>query len=125
VFANPSVLAGILTYHVVPGAVLSTDLVENTTVTTVNGADLEIEISLDGTTITINDATVVAADLMPLNGVIHVIDELLLPPDFAIPSDIVTTAVQSGSFPALVAALAAADLVDALAYPGGPYTVCK
>jgi uncharacterized surface protein with fasciclin (FAS1) repeats len=74
-FANPDIWAEILTYHVVPGRILSTDLLltaeTNTNTTaitnTVNGADLEIAIlSLDGTQIiTVNDATVVTADLLP------------------------------------------------------------
>lgn len=133
--ANPALLTDILTYHVVEGRLLSTDLMDNTTLITVNGADLEVGVSLsegagDGNTIeevtTINDvATVVTFDLMPLNGVIHVIDKLLVPPNFTMPSDIVGTAIKSESFPTLVAALEAADLVDVLAYPGGPYTVCK
>ena len=69
-------LTAILTYHVVPGAVMSGDLTDGMTATTVNGAD--ITISLDP--VMVNDATVVAADIEASNGVIHVIDSVLMPP---------------------------------------------
>jgi uncharacterized surface protein with fasciclin (FAS1) repeats len=71
-------LTAILTYHVVPGAVMSGDLSDGMTATTVNGAD--ITISIDGDTVMVNDATVVTADIETSNGVIHVIDSVILPP---------------------------------------------
>lgn len=72
-------LAGILTYHVVPGNVLAADVVglDGTSVATVNGA--EVAISVDGETVMVNDATVTAVDIVGSNGVIHVIDSVLLP----------------------------------------------
>jgi uncharacterized surface protein with fasciclin (FAS1) repeats len=76
--ADPEALASILTYHVVPGAVMSGDLSDGMTATTVNGAD--ITISIDGSTVMVNDATVTAADIEASNGVIHVIDSVILPP---------------------------------------------
>ncbi|MCU4651483.1 fasciclin domain-containing protein [Roseibacterium sp. SDUM158016] len=76
--ADPEALAAILTYHVVPGAVMSGDLSDGMMATTVNGAD--ITISIDGGTVMVNDATVVAADIEASNGVIHVIDSVILPP---------------------------------------------
>ncbi|MGP1357707.1 fasciclin domain-containing protein [Roseicyclus sp.] len=76
--ADPEALAAILTYHVVPGAVMSGDLSDGMTATTVNGAD--ITISIDGSTVMVNDATVTAADIEASNGVIHVIDSVILPP---------------------------------------------
>jgi uncharacterized surface protein with fasciclin (FAS1) repeats len=76
--ADPEALAAILTYHVVPGAVMSGDLSDGMTATTVNGAD--ITISIDGSTVMVNDATVAAADIEASNGVIHVIDAVILPP---------------------------------------------
>ncbi len=76
--ADPEALAGILTYHVVPGAVMSTDLVDDMKAGTVNGA--EITIDLDNG-VMVNDATVVAADVEASNGVIHVIDKVILPPE--------------------------------------------
>eukprot|EP00746_Dinoflagellata_sp_MGD_P152405 gnl/MRDRNA2_/MRDRNA2_83647_c0_seq1.p1 gnl/MRDRNA2_/MRDRNA2_83647_c0~~gnl/MRDRNA2_/MRDRNA2_83647_c0_seq1.p1 ORF type:complete len:363 (-),score=86.77 gnl/MRDRNA2_/MRDRNA2_83647_c0_seq1:307-1395(-) len=71
-------LAGILTYHVVSGLVKSTDLTNGMEAATVNGAKLTI--TLDGSTVKVNTATVATADIMCSNGVIHVIDEVLMPP---------------------------------------------
>lgn len=70
-------LTAILTYHVVPGAVMSGDLSDGMTAATVNGAEITI-----GTTggVTVNGANVVAADIEASNGVIHVIDAVILPP---------------------------------------------
>jgi transforming growth factor-beta-induced protein len=69
-------LAAVLTYHVVPAEVLSTDLVAGD-VTTLNGASVTVDLT-DG--VKVNDAKVVAADIVTTNGVIHVIDKVLLPP---------------------------------------------
>jgi len=69
-------LAEVLTYHVVPGKVLSTDL-ENGSVTTVNGATIEVDLS-NG--VKINESTVTNADNEACNGVVHVIDKVLIPP---------------------------------------------
>ena len=69
-------LTSILTYHVVAGKVESTDLV-NGPVTTVNGADVEINLD-DG--VKVNDSNVIIPDVQACNGVIHVIDAVLIPP---------------------------------------------
>ncbi len=76
--ASPD-LADILTYHVVEGEVLAADVVEldGQSVATVNGA--EVQVTVDGETVMINDATVVNPDVEASNGVIHVIDTVLLP----------------------------------------------
>jgi uncharacterized surface protein with fasciclin (FAS1) repeats len=70
-------LTGVLTYHVVAGNVLSGDLSDGQVVTTLNGQELTVSIK-DGK-VMINGATVVAADLAGTNGVVHVIDAVLLP----------------------------------------------
>ncbi|MEO1059475.1 MAG: fasciclin domain-containing protein, partial [Actinomycetota bacterium] len=75
---NQEVLAQILTYHVVSGEVLSTDIAAGD-VETVEGST--IAVGVDEGTVTVNDATVIAADVTADNGVIHVIDAVLLPPD--------------------------------------------
>ena len=74
--ADPEALAAILTYHVVAGKVMSTDLSNNMMATTVNGAD--VTIMTEGG-VTVNGANVVAADIEASNGVIHVIDAVILP----------------------------------------------
>ena len=75
---NKDQLAAILTYHVVAGKTYSKDLAGKTlSVTTVNGAD----VAVDGTNgVKVGGATVTAADVKATNGVIHVIDTVLLPP---------------------------------------------
>jgi uncharacterized surface protein with fasciclin (FAS1) repeats len=75
---NKAKLTAILTYHVVPGKVTAADVVKLTGAKTVNGAD--VKVSVDGGTVSINDAKVVKADVEASNGVIHVIDKVILPP---------------------------------------------
>lgn len=73
---NKDQLVAILTYHVVPGVVMSGDLVDEMTATTVQGG--EITIDLDSG-VMVNDASVVTADIEATNGVIHVIDKVIMP----------------------------------------------
>ncbi len=75
--ADPAALAAILTYHVIAGKVMSGDLTEGMTAATVNGAD--VTITLEGGA-KINGANIVQADIETTNGVIHVIDAVILPP---------------------------------------------
>ncbi|HSL11247.1 MAG TPA: fasciclin domain-containing protein [Actinomycetota bacterium] len=80
---NQEALAGILTYHVVPAEVMAADVASGE-VETVNGAAFEIEVADAGVTITDGQggtATVVETDIAASNGVIHVIDAVLLPPE--------------------------------------------
>jgi uncharacterized surface protein with fasciclin (FAS1) repeats len=74
---NKGKLTGILTYHVVAGKVLSSDLSNGMKAKTVNGAEITITIA-DGK-VKVNGAQVVLADVATSNGVIHVIDGVLLP----------------------------------------------
>jgi len=74
---NKDQLVAILTYHVVAGEVLAADVVTLTEATTVNGENVDIRVE-DGA-VYVNDATVVATDIMASNGVIHVIDTVLIP----------------------------------------------
>lgn len=74
---NRDQLRAILTYHVVPGAVTAEQVVSLTEAQTVNGQD--IQISVAGSKVTINDANVLATDILASNGVIHVIDSVILP----------------------------------------------
>ena len=74
---NKDKLIAILTYHVVPGAVMSKDLTEGMMAKTVNGA--EVTITLEGGA-KVNGAVISTADIVASNGVIHVIDSVILPP---------------------------------------------
>ena len=77
--ADTETLSSILLYHVVEGEVPAEDVVglDGQSVPTVNGA--EVEITVDGETVMVNDATVTQADVFASNGVIHVIDTVLVP----------------------------------------------
>ncbi len=77
--ADTDLLTSVLTYHVIPGEVPSTQVVtmDGQSVATVNGA--EVTITVDGDTVMVNEATVTAVDVEASNGVIHVIDTVLLP----------------------------------------------
>lgn len=73
---NKDQLVAILTYHVVPGKVMSTDLVDDMEAATVQGSNVTIDLD-NG--VMVEDATVVTADIEASNGVIHVIDKVILP----------------------------------------------
>jgi len=73
---NKDQLVAILTYHVVPGKVMSGDLSDDMTAATVQGGDVTIDLD-NG--VMVNDANVVQADIEAENGVIHVIDKVILP----------------------------------------------
>jgi uncharacterized surface protein with fasciclin (FAS1) repeats len=75
---NKDQLVAVLTYHVVSGTVYSKDLSDGQTATTVQGADIKVGLSKKGAMI--NDAKVVAADVKASNGVVHVINKVILPP---------------------------------------------
>ncbi|MDD9922052.1 MAG: fasciclin domain-containing protein [Boseongicola sp.] len=73
---NKEMLASILTYHVVPGKVMSGDLSDDMMATTVQGSDVMIDLD-NG--VMVEEAMVVSADIETSNGVIHVIDKVILP----------------------------------------------
>ena len=116
--ADPEALADILTYHVVAGEVFAADVVNLTSATTVQGQDVTIEV-VDGN-VFVDGAMVVTTDIATDNGVIHVIDAVILPETG--PGTIVDVAAEAGSFSTLLAAAEAAGLVDAL-NGEGPLTV--
>jgi len=125
---TPEQLKDILLYHVVAGKVMAADAVAldgQMADTLLEGKQLAI--SVDGETVMINDAKVVTADVEAGNGVIHVIDSVLLPPTEA-PAEammgktIADIAAGDERFSTLVGALVSAGLVDALKGEG-PFTV--
>jgi uncharacterized surface protein with fasciclin (FAS1) repeats len=78
ILADETLLTSILTYHAVGGKALSTDLSDGQEFTTLNGAKVKVTINAGG--VFINDAKVTVADIIADNGVVHVIDAILLPP---------------------------------------------
>jgi len=79
VLADPQgLLTQILLYHVVAGKVMAADLVDGQEIATLQGASLTISLSEEGAMV--NDATIIATDIEASNGVIHVIDAVLVPP---------------------------------------------
>jgi len=74
---NKARLQSVLTYHVVPGKVMSGEVVKLNSATTVEGSTIRIKADSDG--VMVNNAHVVKADIVASNGVIHVIDNVILP----------------------------------------------
>jgi len=123
---NVAVLQKVLTYHVVQGQIaFSKNLMNGEQIKTVEGNDVTVHIAkkLFSKTVMINDATVTTADVAASNGVVHIIDTVLLPPDMpAAGKTIVDLAVGTPELSTLVTALKAAGLVDTLS-SAGPFTV--
>ena len=117
VLADADLLTSILTHHVAEGSVLSTDLEDGMMVTTLNGTELMVTINDNG--VMIDNAMVTVADLTADNGVVHVIDAVLIPED---PTTVVDIIVDSENHNTLETAVVAAGLVDALSGEG-PFTV--
>ncbi len=113
---NKAKLAAILTYHVVPGSVKAADVVKVKHLGTVNGQ--RVGIKVEGPKVMVDGALVSATDIGCSNGVIHVIDSVMLPVD----GTVVDVAVKNGSFKTLVAAVQAAGLAETLAGKG-PFTI--
>ena len=111
-------LSDILLYHVVSGAVASSDVTDGMSAEALNGDDVSFTIS-EGS-VMVNDATVTSADVMASNGIIHVIDKVLMPP--ADLGDIPTVAQGTGIHTSLVAAVVQAELLTTL-QGDGPFTV--
>jgi transforming growth factor-beta-induced protein len=109
-------LTNILLYHVLEGKVMAADVLELSQAMTLQGQYVEIRVE-DGK-VYIDNAEVLITDIEASNGVIHVIDAVILPET----RDIVDIAVEDGRFETLVAAVQAAGLVDALKGEG-PLTV--
>merc|ERR1712003_5572 len=118
-------VSSILTYHVAPGIYSASDITNGLSLTSVQGEDLSF--SLMGNTAMVNGESVVAADILANNGIVHVIDGVLVPssnpPTTEVPADsqnVVDVAVDNlESFSSPVDFVVQADLVDALATTQG------
>jgi uncharacterized surface protein with fasciclin (FAS1) repeats len=139
---NRDLLTDILTYHVADGLVFAADVVETDSIETLQGDSLEVEVTEEPpaeeggeptTTVTVDGVTVSDTDLLATNGIIHVVDEVLVPAsaqaelrrviaDIPEQVDLLTTADDAGEFTTLLAAIDAAGLTSALEGEG-PLTV--
>lgn len=113
---NKAKLAAILTYHVVPGKLMASDVTGAKALTTLGGQRIDIAVK-NGAAMADN-AKIVQTDIAASNGVIHVVDTVIMPST----DNIVATADKAGSFKTLIAAAKAAGLVDVLTGEG-PLTV--
>ncbi len=113
---NKGLLTSILTYHVVPGKVTAGQVTKLKNAKTANGQ--LVDISANWGKVKVDNANVVKTDIMTSNGVIHVIDTVIMPST----KNIVQTADEAGSFGTLLAAAKAAGLAEAL-MGDGPFTV--
>ncbi|MDF1836314.1 MAG: fasciclin domain-containing protein, partial [Planctomycetota bacterium] len=113
---NKAMLQSILTYHVVPGSYVADKVVKMPFASSLNGQRMAFKVSDNG--VQVNGARITMTDIQCSNGVIHVIDAVILPSM----DDIVDTAVKAGKFNTLAAAIKAAGLVEALKGEG-PVTV--
>ena len=113
-------LTDVLLYHVVGAQALSTDLSDDQEITTLLDEDVQVTITADG--VFINQAQVIVADLEADNGVVHVIDAVLVPEMDELPETVVDIIVESEVHTLLELAVGAAGLVDALSGEG-PFTV--
>ncbi len=120
---NPDVLAEVLQYHVVSGTVMSADLSNSDVQTLLTGKTINVVV-MDGMVTLNGSAKVTTADVQASNGVVHIINEVLLPEGFELPKpDIVSIASETTSLSILVDALTMfPDLVDDLSMDGN-YTV--
>jgi transforming growth factor-beta-induced protein len=113
---NPDLLRKILLYHVVSGDVRAADVVNLSSATSLQGSSISIAV-VGGKVVLNGNATVTATDIPASNGVIHVIDTVILPP-----FDVLDVATLNGNFTTLLTAVKAAGLEEALR-GSGPFTV--
>ena len=110
IIATPSLLTSLLQYHVVSGEVFSSDLSNGPVGTLLSGQSIDVDLS--GGMVTLNGSSkVTEADIDASNGVIHIIDEVLIPEDFSAQT-IVQIAASDPNFSILVSALSKPELSD-------------
>ncbi|MBK8267218.1 MAG: fasciclin domain-containing protein [Planctomycetes bacterium] len=111
---NPDALRSVLLYHVVPGNVMAADVVKLKSAKTALGQSIAIDTTKG---VRVDQASVTQTDIETSNGVIHVIDAVIMPKN-----DIIEAARSAGSFKTLLTAVEAAGLTDTLR-GSGPFTV--
>lgn len=111
---NPEALKSVLLFHVVPGKVMAADVVKLKTAKTAQGQLVQFDVSKG---VRVESANVVKTDIAASNGVVHVIDAVIMPKN-----DIIEAARSAGSFKTLLTAIEAAGLTDTLRGVG-PFTV--
>ncbi len=111
---NPEALKSVLLYHVVPGKVMAADVTQLTAAKTALGQSVKIDAS---NSVRVENANVLKTDIVTNNGVIHVIDTVIMPKN-----DIIEAARAAGAFKTLLTAIEAAGLTDTLR-GDGPFTV--
>lgn len=130
---NKALLTNILKYHVSDKKMMAKDVIAMTSITMLNGETANIEVK--GNKVSIDGADIIITDIETSNGIIHVIDTIMVPGvDIKPPSlmdkkeistadkDIIDTAIADGNFKTFIAAVEAAGLKDALK-AAGPFTV--
>ena len=113
---NRGLLTSILTYHVVPGSIEASEVVAMSKLTTLSGQRVDLRVS--GDNVHIDNARILATDIETSNGIIHVIDTVIMPVTDTIPA----VAKEAGKFNTLIAAVKAAGLAGTL-MGDGPFTV--
>lgn len=117
---NQEDLVSVLSYHVAGALVTSDQLSDGQMITTLlEGSDVTITIT---DTVMVNTATVTTADIGCINGVVHIIDQVLIPSDLSLPPTLVALAQANTDLSTLVTALVTANLTGTL-NEVGPYTV--
>ena len=121
--ADTEALSDTLLYHVLPGSVNAETAIGLAGTTIAMQNNKAAELTLDGETLMINNANVTTTDVAASNGIIHVIDAVLVPPAETIPVNLVQTATNAGDFTTLVSALQSSGLDQVLADDSQQYTV--
>jgi len=120
-----AVVERILKYHVIAGAAIkSTDLTDGQTASTLLGANDKITVDINGNSVKIDAANVTTADLLATNGVLHIIDAVLVPElELSIVNTIVEPAYFSKNFSILTEAVVTANLLSTLTDPAANLTL--